>query len=71
MQGMTHLLSYLKTTKTRQADLAEKVGVTQATISKIASGCLTPSLDVAVAIEAATKGKVRAVSLIARKDAIQ
>lgn len=63
--GMTHLRTYLEATGTRQADFADMIGVTQATVSKIADGKLTPSLKVAAAIEAATEGEVRAASMIA------
>jgi DNA-binding XRE family transcriptional regulator len=61
---MTHLRTYLEETGTRQSDFADLIGVTQATVSKIAEGGLTPSLKVAAAIEAATKGKVKAISFV-------
>jgi transcriptional regulator with XRE-family HTH domain len=50
------LTAYLK--EGRQADLAEAAGVTQATISRYASGDRFPSREFADKVEAFTEGKV-------------
>lgn len=63
-QNMTQLLSYLKATKTRQADFAAIVGVSQATVSKLIGGSVAPSLELAVRIERATGGEVKATSWV-------
>lgn len=62
-----HFLAlYLARSGLRQADLAERVGVQQGTISRLASGLLTPSLDLAFAIERATDGAVPASAWVQR-----
>lgn len=66
---MSYLRTYLEQTNTKQSVFAAQIGVTQATVSKIADGTLTPSLRVAAAIEEATSGAVKAVSLILETDA--
>ena len=55
---MNNLADYLITTKTRQADFAERVGASQGTISRLKNKSGRPSLELAAAIEAATGGAV-------------
>lgn len=61
---MDILQTYLSESGLRQADLAQMVGVRQTTISRLARGILTPSLDLAFAIERATKGAVPAAAWV-------
>jgi len=69
IKGMTNLKSYLKKKCIRQADFAERLGISQGTVSKIASGDALPGLALAVQIENITKGAVKAVSFA--RDATQ
>ncbi|MGA0615345.1 helix-turn-helix transcriptional regulator [Paracoccus sp. KR1-242] len=55
---MMTLGAYLKVTRRRQEELAAEVGVTQATISRLARGMMSPSVDLAAAIKRATSGAV-------------
>jgi DNA-binding XRE family transcriptional regulator len=55
---MNVLKKYRKDVSIRQTEFAEVVGVTQSTISKIESGEINPSLELAVAIERATGGAI-------------
>jgi DNA-binding XRE family transcriptional regulator len=55
---MEKLETYLARENIRQADFAVTVGTTQATISKLISGSVTPSLSLAVRIQRATDGCV-------------
>lgn len=57
---MQDLVSYLKATRTKQADLAKKIGVSRGYMSELAAGNKMPSLPVAFAIEDATDGAVPA-----------
>lgn len=52
------LREYLRSTGVRQGDLAATLGVTQATVSRLASGSAQPSIDLAAAIKEATAGAV-------------
>lgn len=61
---MTHLRTYLIASKTSQARLAAVVGVSRSYMNELVSGTKTPSLPVALAIEKATKGKVKVASLV-------
>lgn len=61
---MTQLAAYLSETKTSQAKLAEEIGVSRAYMSELVGGTKTPSLFVAVAIERATEGRIKAASWI-------
>lgn len=56
---MTKLRAYLADARTTQAQLAGIVGVSKGYMSQLVSGPKTPSLEIAVKIEAATDGKVR------------
>lgn len=62
---MTHLLSYLEATKTRQSALAEVLGVSRGYMSELVGGTKQPSLELAFAIERATGGAVPASSWVA------
>lgn len=55
------LSEYLAKNNIRQEDFASKIGVTQATVSRLSNGGV-PSLKLAVAIERATRGRVKASS---------
>lgn len=52
------LKTYLEAEKVRQAEFAEQVDTTPATISRLAAGTMKPALELAHRIERATKGKV-------------
>ncbi len=68
---MEHLCAYLKENGIRQSDFAAAVGATQATISKLVSGAMLPSLQLAVKIQSETQGRVTCESWVngAREDA--
>lgn len=54
-----HTLSdYLRENRIRQCDFAAELGVTQATVSRIVRRVKLPSLELAFAIQRATKGAV-------------
>lgn len=55
---MMTLAEYLKATHTRQEDFASALGVTQATVSRLVRGLISPSIDMAAAIKSATQGAV-------------
>jgi DNA-binding XRE family transcriptional regulator len=61
---MTTLAQYLKAHDMTQADFAARVGLHQATVSKIAAGSVGASLKTALAIHRATDGKVALHTLI-------
>ncbi len=61
---MTNLAQYLKKKKLRQYQFAELVGVKQSFVSRLKAGHVMPSLELAVKIERATKGAVKAVSWV-------
>lgn len=65
MAPMMTLREYLLTTGVRQRDLAARLGVTQATVSRLASGAGQPSIELAAAIKDATGGKVGFESWVA------
>ncbi|AYO80455.1 helix-turn-helix domain-containing protein [Sphingobium yanoikuyae] len=54
------LKSYLEAENQTQAEFAERVRTTPATISRLISGTLRPGLDLALAIDEATGGRVPA-----------
>ena len=56
---MTILRAYLDQQQITQAEFAKKVGVPAAMISQWASGSRRPSIRYAVAIQKATKGKIK------------
>ena len=53
---------YLKQSGTTEYAFAKQIGVTQPTISKLRRRVITPSLSLALAIDAATNGEVTAES---------
>jgi len=55
---MSDLSEYLEQHRIRQEDFALTIGVTQATVSRLARGAMRPGLDLALVIEKATAGKV-------------
>lgn len=55
---MHTLAEYLSTHSIKQADFAARLGLTQATVSRLARGVSSPSLDLAFHIERATGGAV-------------
>ncbi|AUQ89373.1 MULTISPECIES: helix-turn-helix transcriptional regulator [Phaeobacter] len=57
---MSHLKKYRLKEDLRQRDLAAKLGVDQATISKLESGVKLPSLELAFLIEDYTCSEVTA-----------
>lgn len=59
---MNSLAKFLKESHVRQGDLAQKLGISQASVSRLASGTLRPSLTVAVKLEIETGGAVTAAS---------
>jgi len=58
------LHTYLKKKKLSQGDFAKKVGVTAGCISHLVRGIRRPRADLAVRIQAATGGRVRASDLM-------
>ncbi len=67
---MSNLRTFLKENGLRQAEFAERVGTTQGMISRLVSGVVVPSLDLAVRIERITDGAVPAASWIPKVDPI-
>jgi DNA-binding transcriptional regulator YdaS (Cro superfamily) len=61
---MNDLASYLEAKRIKRSHFARQIGVTPARITQICNG-EAPSLKTAAAIEAATKGAVRAIKLVA------
>lgn len=59
---MQSLETYLTEQSIKQADFAEQLKVSQATVSRLAKGTMRPSLDLAFAIERATGGAVPVAS---------
>jgi DNA-binding XRE family transcriptional regulator len=56
--GMSTLREYLEKAKITQKDFADIIEVKQATVSRLASQAMLPSLNLALRIELATGGKV-------------
>lgn len=61
---MMTLNEYLSSQAIRQSDFASKLGVTQATVSRLAAKTALPSLELAFAIERETAGAVPAASWV-------
>lgn len=59
---MVNLDTYLTDRSIRQADFAEQLGISQATVSRLAKRSMRPSLELAFAIEKATGGAVSVAS---------
>ena len=58
MLGMDTLNRYLKANNLSQSVFADRVGVNQATISKLVRGTISPSISLALAIQRETGGAV-------------
>lgn len=56
---MNKLTSYLAKKKIDQKTFASMINTTQATLSRVINGKFKPTLELAVAIEKVTNGKVR------------
>lgn len=65
---MTRFSKYLKTEGVKQETLAERLGVTQGTISRLKCDAAKPSLELAVQIERITNGAVPVSSWVAEKE---
>lgn len=61
---MSNLRTFLTQTKTKQAELAKRVGVSCGYMSELVKGDKTPGLELAVKIEDATGGAVKARSWV-------
>lgn len=59
---MSNLAEYLEQRRIRQEDFAVSIGVTQATVSRLARRAMRPGLDLALEIEKATDGAVPVAS---------
>ncbi|WP_092886859.1 helix-turn-helix transcriptional regulator [Roseicitreum antarcticum] len=55
---MNTLSAYLSREGIRQGDFAKRVGLTQATVSRLARNAMRPRLETALTIERATGGAV-------------
>ena len=66
---MTKLSEYLTDHDISQNDFAEKIGTTQATVSRLVSGKVKPGLPLAVLIERETGGIVPPSSWVENKAA--
>lgn len=62
---MSNLRTFLVQTRTKQAELAKRVGVSCGYMSELVKGDKTPGLELAVRIEDATGGAVPARSWVA------
>lgn len=58
---MSDLAAFLTRTNQRQSDFAKRIGVDQATVSRLARRTHKPSLELAIRIERETDGQVPAV----------
>lgn len=68
---MTHLATYLKQSSTRQSDFAQRVGVSQGVVSRLARGLALPSLALAIRIEAETGGRVSVRSWSIQRQSVE
>lgn len=62
MWDMSHLAEYLTQNGLTQSEFAERVGITQSVVSRLARRRIKPHIDLAAAIERETRGAVPAVS---------
>lgn len=67
---MSTLSDFLTSKQIRQQDFAARIGVTQATVSRLAKRTMMPSLPLAVEIERATEGEVSVSSWVADDTAL-
>ncbi len=65
---MTQLRDFLATTKTKQSDLAKRLGVSVAYMSELVNGSKSPGYELAFRIEDATSGAVSARSWLPSPD---
>lgn len=65
---MSDLPEYLTKTGLKQAAFAQRIGVTQVTVSKLIARTMLPGLELAVRIEDATCGQVPARSWVSPSD---
>lgn len=68
--SMCKLTAYLRDSRLTQAQFAAQLGVDQATISKICSGKLMPSLPLAVKIDRTSGGAVSVYSWVPSSSAL-
>lgn len=68
---MANLRSHLDGTGEKQGDFAKCIGISPAYLSQILAGSRTPSLEIAIAIEDATRGAVPARSWVKKQEATQ
>lgn len=59
---MNSISTYLADAKISQAQLARQANISRSYLSELVNGAKVPSLKVAMAIERATRGKVKAAS---------
>lgn len=64
LHGMNQFATYVRDAGLSQKAMADTLGVDPSIISRLAAGKMKPGLDLAVAIERATNGKVTAVSWV-------
>ena len=69
--GMTQLRDFLSATKTKQSDLARRLGVSVAYMSELVNGSKTPGFELAFKIEDATGGAVSARSWLPPSEEFQ
>lgn len=55
---MSNLRTFLSENDETQAEFAERIGVSQGTVSKLCKGLISPSLPLALKIQRVTGGKV-------------
>jgi transcriptional regulator with XRE-family HTH domain len=60
IRRMKHFLTYLTESGVKQSEFAERVGITQGMVSRLAHNLASPSLELAVAIERETGGAIKA-----------
>ncbi len=71
MGGMNTLSQYLADHGVTQSEFAERVGVKQPTISRLLKPRGRPGVDLAIAIERETGGKVPALSWFAMRGGVE
>ena len=68
---MSQLAKFLADHAMRQSEFAEMMGISQASVSRLAKGTSRPGLELAVAIEKRTCGAVPASSWVSSVDAAE
>lgn len=64
----TALDDYMKREKVSDADLSAEIGRDRSIVSRLRRGKITPTLEIAAAIEKATQGNVPMASWVAPKE---